>query len=174
MSRTPYHFRFHDDALRGYSKLNLEQRGAYTTLLDLMYSEQGYIEDDDRRLAAELRVSMRKYRSLRDQLIRAGKLYYPIAGFLSNHRVEKEIERRMKRSVQAKVSGELGGRKKSENQELRNKINEGVYQTSSSSIFQNNNNKNPASLTGGDCGTSDASITSIEAARKRINGWGQK
>lgn len=135
MPKAPYHFRFHDDALRGYAKLDLEERGAYTTLLDLMYSDQGHIEDDERRLAAEMRISMRKYRALRDRLLAAGKLYVPVKGFLSNHRVELELQRRAERAAQARKNGEAGGRKKAENAKLRNKINRGLYRDPDSSIL---------------------------------------
>jgi len=155
MSRSPYHFRFHDDALRGYAKLSLEQRGAYTTLLDLMYSYQEYLEEDERRLAAELGVSMRKYRTLRDQLIRAGKLYYAAPGMLSNRRFEKEIARKYERSEKARLAGRTGGRKKAENRDFRNEINESSKLNPSSSINQNKNNNGGASLTKGDCGTGD-------------------
>ena len=119
MSKNPYHFRYHDDALVGYKKLTLEQRGAYTTLLDLMYSEHGFLEDDERRLAAEMMVSTRKYRSLRDGLLKLGKLYVPHPGYLSNRRVDEEIERRTKRSMQAKANGRIGGQTKAENNAFR-------------------------------------------------------
>lgn len=119
MSKNPYHFRYHDDALRGYAKLTLEQRGAYTTLLDLMYSEHGFLEDNERLLAAEMMVSTRKYRSLRDALLKLGKLYVPHPGYLSNRRVDEEIERRTKRSMQAKENGKIGGQTKAENNAFR-------------------------------------------------------
>jgi len=198
MARNPYHFRYHDDALRGYSKLNLEQRGAYNTLLDLMYSEGGYIEECERRMAAEMGVSTRKYRSLRDQLIKAGKVYYPTAGFLSNRRVEEEIQRRTKRSVKAKESGAQGGRKKAENEALRatfspqfapafdprtdprnshelseniNEINEGLYQTSSSSRTKGNSSQNSQQEPQGVCGTSVASIDAFRKRQKSRSGY---
>lgn len=133
MSREPYHFRYHDDALRGYRKLNLEERGAYTTLLDLMYSDMEFLTDNERIIAAEMGVSIRKYRSVRDSLILKGKIYYVDEGILSNRRFEDEVKKRYERKVSAQTRGKLGGRKKHENEKLRNKINEDFYRNSSSS-----------------------------------------
>ena len=138
MGKSPYHFRYHDDALRGYRKLTLEERGAYTTLLDLMYSEQDYLVENERILAAEMGVSTRKYRSLRDSLLRKGKIYYIDRGILSNRRFEHEMARRYERSVQAKLSGRTGGRKSGETRKLRKEINENMKQLRTSSIFQSN------------------------------------
>lgn len=144
MSRDPYHFRYHDDALRGYRKLSLEERGAYTTLLDLMYSDQEYLQDNERILAAEMGVSTRKYRSLRDSLVRKGKIYFVAEGLLSNKRFEDEIARREERRVSAQTRGKLGGRKKHENQKFRNKINGGSLANSSSPEPEEKNLKNLA------------------------------
>ena len=150
-SRHPYHFRFHDDALRGTFRLNLEQRGALITLLDLMYSAGGYLEECERRLAAEMGVSTRKYRSLRDQLIKCGKLFYICEGYLANHRVEEEIQRRTKRSIAAAENGRKGGHQKAENDAFRRRHSTGFStdsegrniprNTSENSDFLSKNNK---------------------------------
>ena len=134
-----YHFRYHDDALRGYRMLSLEERGAYTTILDLLYSNGDYLQDNERILAAEMGVSTRKYRSLRDALMKKGKIYFVATGLISNRRFEEEIGRREQRAVQAKLGGRIGGRNKAENDKIRNEINADVYPNSSSSIFQNKN-----------------------------------
>ena len=124
VDRMPYHKRYHDDALIGYRSLTLEQRGAYTTILDMLYSEGGFINDDERRIAAEMRISTRLWRSIRDQLVKAGKLYYPSPGKLSNRRFEDVMADYIKKSVQAKLNGRNGGRKSRELKQFSNNINE--------------------------------------------------
>ena len=48
MSSNPWHKRYHSDALNGYMGLSLEERGAYTTLLDLMYQSGEPVIDNER------------------------------------------------------------------------------------------------------------------------------
>ncbi|MBB3947070.1 uncharacterized protein YdaU (DUF1376 family) [Rhizobium skierniewicense] len=88
----PYHRRYHGDALQGYRKLTLEQRGAYTTILDLIYDEAGPIERNERWLAGELNCSLRKAKALLDELIALRKIFITAGGKLSNHRAETEIQ----------------------------------------------------------------------------------
>lgn len=166
--RNLYHFRYHDDALRGYRKLSLEERGAYTTMLDLMYSDQEYLQDNERIIAAELGVSTRKYRSLRDSLIRKGKIYFVSEGVLSNRRFEEEIAERFKRSLSAQTQGKLGGRKKHENEKLRNKINGDGYQTSSSINLEEKNLKNLATNNSSSGGTVSDKPHLISFEKRRL------
>lgn len=88
----PYHRRFHGDALQGYTKLNLEERGAYTTILDLIYDAGGPIEYNDRWLAGQWNCSIRKMKALLSRLLSLQKLYLTTAGRISNHRCERELE----------------------------------------------------------------------------------
>jgi uncharacterized protein YdaU (DUF1376 family) len=82
-----------DDALNGMMALTLEERGAYNTILDLMYQRRGVVPDDARWIAGWLGCSLRKWSSLRAALIVKGKLFaVDINGLpsLANKRVEKE------------------------------------------------------------------------------------
>ena len=167
MSKNPYHFRWHDDALRGYRNLSLEERGAYTTLLDLMYSDEEYIRENERILAAEMGVSTRKYRSLRDGLMKAGKIYYIAPGLISNRRFEEEISKREERRSSAQIRGKLGGRKKHENEKFRKEINAASLANSTSPYSEEKNNKNPATNNKGDSGTKRSSIDSLIDFEKR-------
>lgn len=74
MSRLDWHPRYHRDALEGMRGLSLEDRGAYTTLLDLMYDRAAGVPDDERFVAGWLGCSVRLWRAIRDRLIRAGKV----------------------------------------------------------------------------------------------------
>ena len=121
--RNPFHQRYHDDWLSGCRNLTLEERGVYNTLVDLMYSGSNTIIDDDRRLAAEMGISARKYRSVRDSLLRKGKIYYYSEGRLSNRRFEEEITKREARSAAAQEAGRKGGMAKAKNTQIRSRVN---------------------------------------------------
>jgi uncharacterized protein YdaU (DUF1376 family) len=114
MSARPFHKRYHSDALAGFMALTLEERGAYQTLLDLMYDRGGPIADNERLLAGYMGVSLRKWKSLRDDLIGKGKIHLTDEGLLSNSRVEKELENDVKTSRKHAENGLKGARKKHE------------------------------------------------------------
>lgn len=124
MSARPYHKRYHSDALAGFMALTLEERGAYQTLLDLMYDRQGPLIDNERLLAGYMGASIRKWRSLRDALISKGKIHLTEDGLISNARFEKEIENDAKTSRKLSENGSKGGRKKAENEKNPNENNE--------------------------------------------------
>ena len=70
MSANPWHRRYHSDALAGMLSLTLEERGAYQTVLDLIYDRGGPIADNERLLAGYMNCSVRKWRALRSALLR--------------------------------------------------------------------------------------------------------
>ena len=123
MSEKPWHKRYHSDALSGYMELTLEERGAYTTLLDTMYDRREPIMINERLLAGYFGVSIRKMRSLVDALISKGKIYRTEDGRLSNRRFEKELENELKTSRKHSENGSKGGRNRAENEKKSNEIN---------------------------------------------------
>jgi uncharacterized protein YdaU (DUF1376 family) len=126
MTRTIWHKRFHGDALNGYMGLTLEQRGAYTTLLDLMYDSDWSIgiPDRERWIAGFLNVSVRRWRGLRDELIAADKIDI-IDGQISNKRYRKERENAASLSRKRSESGASGGEKSGETRRKASNINAG-------------------------------------------------
>lgn len=94
----PWHKRFHSDALAGFQSLNLEQRGAYQTILDLLYDRGEPIKDNERLLSGYMNCSIRKWRSMRSQLIEMGKIFITDNGRISNIRFEKSLENDAKTS----------------------------------------------------------------------------
>lgn len=126
MSRNVWHKRFHGDALNGYMGLSLEMRGAYTTLLDLMYDTDWEIGvlDRERLIAGHLDVSIRKWNSIRKELIDAGKIDV-IDGFISNFRYRKERENALEISRARAKSGSSGGEKSGETRRKSKEINDG-------------------------------------------------
>lgn len=73
MSR-PWHKRWHGNALNGMRGLSLELRGAYTTLLDLMYDHGGPIRLEERRLCGEFDCDVRVFKRVMSSLISTGKI----------------------------------------------------------------------------------------------------
>ncbi|WCT75419.1 DUF1376 domain-containing protein [Sphingomonas naphthae] len=120
-----WHKRDHRAALDGYMGLTLEERGAYTTLLDLMYERGEALPDNERLIAGHLETSVRKYRALRDSLIAKGKIQRADGGRLTNARFEKECESSVNARRTLRESGAKGGRKRVENLKNVNENNEG-------------------------------------------------
>ncbi|MCA1490110.1 YdaU family protein [Ensifer sp. NBAIM29] len=119
----PYHRRYHGDALQGYRRLTLEQRGAYTTILDLIYDAGGPIDHNERWLAGELNCSIRKARALISELIELKKIFINRQGQISNHRCEAEIENSLKISRKASESVAKREEKRAEKSRLSNDFN---------------------------------------------------
>ena len=90
----PWHKRWHGNALNGYRRLSLEERGAYTTILDTMYDQGGPIRDDKWNLANILGADPRVTARLRASLIASGKLVAVSNGegeWLVNDKVQGEL-----------------------------------------------------------------------------------
>lgn len=97
MSETPFIKFFPGDFLGGTSGLSPAERGAYITLLCLMYEQDGPIERDDARLARRCGAPKATFQRLLQALIDAGKIVQS-DGFLSNQRAEKAIVDRQNRT----------------------------------------------------------------------------
>jgi len=115
MSKNHWHKRYHGDALNGCMGLTLEQRGAYNTILDLLYDSDWAIgiPDNDRWIAGHMNVSVRKWEAIKSALIGAGKIDL-VDGKISNSRYRKERENALKKSRVCSENGASGGRKSAE------------------------------------------------------------
>lgn len=103
-------FKFYpSDFLNGTRGLSLEERGAYMTLLALMYDEQGAIPDDERWVCGALDCDVRVWRRLRDKLCRYGKIVPNADGFLANRRVLEEVRSAELLAEVRRKSGRSGG-----------------------------------------------------------------
>jgi uncharacterized protein YdaU (DUF1376 family) len=99
--------------------LTLEERGAYNTILDLIYDRGGPVPDDARWLAGWMGVSLRRWGVIRSALILAGKLYEVSVNSvpsLMNQRAACELENQAKLSRKLSESGAKGGRNSRENE----------------------------------------------------------
>lgn len=113
MSARPWYKRYAADFVHGALGLTLEEKGAYSLCLDLIYDKGGPIPDDPRWLAGVCGVSVRKWKALRARLIDKGKLTAK-GGALSNLRAEKEIEKAREAARKLAENGAKGGHKAAE------------------------------------------------------------
>lgn len=121
MGKIRWYKRDPDAALAGMMCLSLEERGAYNTVLDLIYSQGGEVLDDERFIAGWLRCDIRVWKRIRKRLLDLGKLY--LAGdALRNSRADRESTEALHRVVSAAEAGRSSGRKRNaeanENNEL--------------------------------------------------------
>src|SRR5262245_58200962 len=91
-------------ALAGMMELTLEERGAYNTVLDLIYTHDGAIEDNAPVIAGWLRVDPRIWRRLRKRLLSTGKIYIH-AGCIRNERADEEVAKALHRVAVAAEAG---------------------------------------------------------------------
>jgi len=110
------------DFIHGTMMLSLEEKGAYSLCLDLIYDRGGPIPDDARWLSGVCGVSMRKWSALRQRLLDLGKLEAD-NGFLSNPRADLEIVSAELSSRERAETGAKGGRKRAENAVQSKEIN---------------------------------------------------
>lgn len=112
MNGLPYYKRYPRDFIEGTIGMPFELKVTYSFVLDLIYMQGGNLPDDGRYIAGLLGVSLRKWASLREGLIEAGKI--AVSGeFLTNYRAVSELETTAKHS-----------RKQAENRSHPNKTNE--------------------------------------------------
>lgn len=109
----PWYRRFPDNFIAGTVGLTLEEKGAYSLLLDLMYVRSGPVPDEPRYIAGVCNCSVRKWNAIRARLLELGKITI-VDGFLTNHRAEEEIEIARKISREAAENGAKGGNKSAE------------------------------------------------------------
>lgn len=110
------------DFIHGTMMLTLEEKGAYSLCLDLIYDRGGPIPDDPRWLAGVCGVSLRKWNVIRDRLLSLGKLTSE-GDLISNSRADFEILSADLSSRERAESGAKGGRKRVENAATSNKKN---------------------------------------------------
>lgn len=80
-----------DRALAGMAELTLKQRGAYNSLLDLLYSRDGAVPDDDARVSRMISCHWREWATTKAELIAMGKVWVE-DGNLHAKRVQDTIK----------------------------------------------------------------------------------
>ena len=104
MGKLRWYKRDPNAALEGMMGLTLEERGAYNTLLDLIYSHEGSFPDDASVITRWLGCDPRVWRRIRTALINSGKLYIH-GGRLRNQRADLETEYGLSRIASSAKAG---------------------------------------------------------------------
>jgi len=115
-----------DAALAGMAELTLEERGAYNTVLDLIYSTAGDLRDDDRYISGWLRCDIRVWRRIRGRLMQLGKLYIH-AGGLHNKRADRELDAAQHRVLSAAEAGRSSWATRKQNMNIFNGAKMGPF-----------------------------------------------
>lgn len=115
MGRISWYKRDPDAALSGMFELTLEERGAYNTVLDLIYSRANELPDDDRWIAGWLRVDVRVWKRIKRVLIERGKLYLD-EGTIRNARADVEVLSALSRVTSAQEAGLTSARSRGRSQ----------------------------------------------------------
>ncbi len=101
MSTVKWYKRDPNAALGGMMVLTLEERGAYNTVLDLIYSHDNNLIDDDHFIAGWCRCDLRVWKRIKARLLELGKIELR-AGLVTNFRATSEIDEYL--SMAASVS----------------------------------------------------------------------
>jgi uncharacterized protein YdaU (DUF1376 family) len=100
-----------DAALAGMAELTFEERGAYNSLLDLLYSRDGNVPDDDAFCARVFHCRPQVWRRLKLALMSKGKVR-ETAGKLTANRVETELQTAHKLIENMSQLGRLSAQKR--------------------------------------------------------------
>ncbi len=130
------------DFIHGTMMLTLEEKGAYSLCLDLIYDRGGPIPDDARWLSGVCGVSMRKWTALRARLLELGKLTAE-NGLLTNVRARFELVSMELQARERAEAGAKGGRKRAENAGERHQSND-LGQAKPKRIEENREEENKA------------------------------
>ena len=91
MNGLPYYKAYPRDFIEGTIGMPFELKGAYRLVLDLIYMQGGKLPDDPRYISGLLGCTVRKWQSLRSELVRMDKIQAN-DGLLSNYRAVSELE----------------------------------------------------------------------------------
>lgn len=91
-------------ALTETAGLTLEERGAYETVLNLIYAGDGKVDDDPRFLAGWMRCDVRVWKRIRARLIALEKLYVN-GDTLRSSSADDEVSKALARITSAQEAG---------------------------------------------------------------------
>lgn len=91
MNGLPYYKAYPRDFIEGTIGMDFETKAAYRLVLDLIYMQGGNLPDDARYISGLLGCSVKKWNTIRQKLIDAGKIEAR-GSYLGNYRADKELE----------------------------------------------------------------------------------
>lgn len=110
VARVDFYF---EDWLTGTFEMPAEARGVFITICALIWKTGDRLKDDDRTLARWNAMKVRRWCSVKDELIAAGKIRVE-NGFIRQERAAAELQSSQKRREIAQEKGAKGGQKRSE------------------------------------------------------------
>lgn len=110
MSGQPWYKRYPKDFIMGSLGMTLEEKGAYSMLLDLIYEHGKPIADEPRYISGVLGCSVKKWKTIREKLISLEKITVE-NGVISNFRANLELENSAKLHSKLVENGAKGGKK---------------------------------------------------------------
>jgi uncharacterized protein YdaU (DUF1376 family) len=111
MGQIKWYKRDPERALNGMMSLTLDERGAYNTVLDLLYFRDGKLPDDDRFLAGYMGVDVRVWRRIKTRLIGLGKLSV-IDGMVRDDVADVVLAEALRRLTAAQDAGNASAAKR--------------------------------------------------------------
>ncbi len=122
MSKRPWYKRYPADFIAATMQLSLEEKGAYSIVLDLMYDKGGQIIDNSRYIARVCGCSTRRWNQIRERLIGDGKIVVD-GDYLTNKRVKSELKISELEHKNLSTSGKKGAEKTNEKRAVSKNIN---------------------------------------------------
>jgi len=163
----PYYKRFPRDFIDGTIGLDLEVKGAYAIVLDLIYMRDGRLEDDSKYISGQLGCSVRKWRSILEFLVSKKKLSY-VNGFISNSRADKLMdEQRSFVEKQSENGNKPKKNKVQEKPELKPNVKPNSNQSESEPESKNKKQDDKSSLKENDLFETDEKIIELKINEKR-------
>lgn len=91
MGKLHWYKRDPDAALAGMMELTLVERGAYNSIIDLLYSRDGNVPDDDLLVARMIGCHWREWKAVKARLVARGKLRLE-GGKITANRVQEALK----------------------------------------------------------------------------------
>ncbi len=135
MSKRPWYKRFPADFINGTMALSLEEKGAYSMVLDLIYDRGSPIPDDPQWIARICGCSTRKWKIIRGRLIGFGKIAAN-DGLLSNGRANSQLKIERKEHENLANAAEKSHEKKPKPKQVNDLAEKGHSDRLQQSIFQ--------------------------------------
>ncbi|KAA5605442.1 DUF1376 domain-containing protein [Roseospira marina] len=121
----PWYKRYPADFIAATMHLKLEEKGAYSIVLDLLYDRGQPIPDDSPYIARVCGCSTRRWNQIRQTLLGDGKLYVTDdGGHLSNTRFDREGPENLEDGERRRANGSKGGKKRAKNRAKSSDIND--------------------------------------------------
>ena len=109
MGKLRWYKRDPNAALVGMRGMTLEECGAYNIVLDLIYTHDGRLADDERFLAGWIGSDLRVWRRLRQRLLDLKKIEVA-DGYITNPRASVEVQEGLARVEKASSAGKASAR----------------------------------------------------------------